>query len=36
MIVRLSRRGPFLACTGFPKCRNAKNLDALEKKAEKA
>jgi DNA topoisomerase-1 len=26
MVIKGSRRGPFLACTGFPKCRNAKNL----------
>ena len=24
MIIRQSRRGPFIACTGYPKCRNAK------------
>jgi DNA topoisomerase-1 len=26
MVVKYSRRGPFLACSGFPKCRNAKPL----------
>jgi DNA topoisomerase-1 len=26
MVIRASRRGPFLACPGFPKCRNAKQL----------
>ena len=26
MVIRQSRRGPFLACPGFPKCRNAKTL----------
>jgi DNA topoisomerase-3 len=26
MAVKLSRRGPFLACTGYPKCKNAKPL----------
>ncbi len=26
MVIRNSRRGPFLACPGFPKCRNAKQL----------
>ena len=26
MIIRGSRRGPFLACSAFPKCRNAKPL----------
>jgi DNA topoisomerase I len=28
MVLREGRRGPFLACTGYPKCRNAKNVDA--------
>ncbi|MBM3860864.1 MAG: DNA topoisomerase III [Verrucomicrobia bacterium] len=26
MAIRMSRRGPFLACTGYPKCKNAKPL----------
>jgi DNA topoisomerase-1 len=26
MIVRGSKRGPFLACSAYPKCRNAKQL----------
>ncbi|MCX7935563.1 MAG: topoisomerase DNA-binding C4 zinc finger domain-containing protein, partial [Planctomycetota bacterium] len=26
MVTRLSRRGPFLSCSAFPKCRNAKPL----------
>ena len=26
MLIRNSRRGPFLACSGYPKCRNAKPL----------
>ena len=26
MIVRNSRRGPFIACPGYPKCRNAKSI----------
>lgn len=26
MVVKNSRRGPFLACSGYPKCKNAKNL----------
>ena len=26
MVVKGSRRGPFLACSGYPKCRNAKPL----------
>jgi DNA topoisomerase-1 len=28
MVIREGRRGPFLACTGYPKCRNAKDVDA--------
>ncbi len=27
MVVRKSRRGPFLGCSGYPKCRNTLNLD---------
>ena len=30
MVIRDSRRGKFLACSGFPRCRNAMNLDKLE------
>ncbi len=26
MVIRTGKRGPFLACSGFPKCRNAKPL----------
>jgi DNA topoisomerase-1 len=26
MVIKGSRRGPFLACSSFPKCRNAKPL----------
>jgi DNA topoisomerase-1 len=34
MLIRNSRRGPFLACSGYPKCRNAKTLpDELKDKA---
>jgi DNA topoisomerase-1 len=34
MLIRNSRRGPFLACSGYPKCRNAKPLpDELKDKA---
>ncbi len=34
MLIRNSRRGPFLACSGYPKCRNAKTLpDELKHKA---
>ena len=28
MVVRKSWRGPFLSCSGFPKCRNAKTIPA--------
>ncbi len=28
MIIKKSFRGPFLACTGYPKCRNAKSINA--------
>jgi len=28
MAIKMSRRGPFLACTGYPKCKNAKPLPA--------
>jgi DNA topoisomerase-1 len=30
MLIRLSKRGEFIACSGFPKCRNAMNMDKLE------
>jgi DNA topoisomerase-1 len=30
MLIRDSRRGEFLACSGFPRCRNAMNLDKLD------
>jgi len=30
MLIRMGPRGEFLACSGFPKCRNAMNLDKLE------
>ena len=29
MVVRNSRRGPFIACPGFPKCRNAKGIGEI-------
>jgi len=33
MAIKMSRRGPFLACTGYPKCKNAKPLsDELKAK----
>ena len=28
MVIREGQRGPFLACTGYPKCKNAKDVDA--------
>jgi DNA topoisomerase-1 len=28
MVLREGRRGPFLACTGYHKCKNAKDVDA--------
>ena len=28
MVLREGRRGPFLACTGYPKCKNAMDVDA--------
>jgi DNA topoisomerase-1 len=28
MVVREAWRGPFLSCSGFPKCRNAKSINA--------
>jgi DNA topoisomerase-1 len=28
MVLRDGPRGPFLACTGYPKCKNAKDVDA--------
>ena len=31
MVIKNSRRGPFLACSGYPKCRNAKSLDKAGK-----
>ncbi len=30
MVIRLGRRGKFLSCSGFPKCRNAKPIQKLE------
>ena len=37
MAVKMSRRGPFLACTGYPKCKNAKPLpDEIKAKMPKA
>ena len=35
MIIKGSKRGPFLACSGYPKCRNAKPLpEELREKPE--
>ncbi len=28
LVVREGRRGPFVSCSGYPKCRNTRNLDA--------
>jgi DNA topoisomerase-1 len=37
MVIRESRRGEFLACSGFPRCRNAFDLSKLDElKAEQA
>jgi DNA topoisomerase I len=30
MVIRKGRRGPFIACSGFPKCRNTKPMEKLE------
>jgi DNA topoisomerase-1 len=30
MVIRKGKRGEFLACSGFPKCRNAMDLDKLD------
>jgi DNA topoisomerase-1 len=30
MLLRFGKRGPFLACSGFPKCRNIKKPDATD------
>ncbi|MBI5722568.1 MAG: type I DNA topoisomerase [Planctomycetes bacterium] len=30
MLIRIGKRGEFLACSGFPKCRNAMSLDKLQ------
>ncbi len=35
MVIKYGRRGGFLACSGYPKCRNAKPLpDELREKPE--
>jgi DNA topoisomerase-1 len=36
MIIRSSWRGPFLACSGYPKCRNSKSINAEMKEELKA
>ncbi len=30
MVIRVGKRGKFLSCSGFPKCRNAKPIEKLE------
>ncbi len=30
MVIRVGRRGKFISCSGFPKCRNTKPIDKLE------
>ena len=30
MLLRVGKRGPFLACSGFPRCRNLKKIPAAE------
>jgi ssDNA-binding Zn-finger/Zn-ribbon topoisomerase 1 len=34
MHVKSSRRWPFLACSAYPECKNAKNLPKQEKEEE--
>jgi len=34
MDVKMGRRGPFLACTGYPKCKNARPLPGEEKDSD--
>ena len=36
MVIRIGRNGKFLACSGYPKCKNAKPLDGEKKTAKKA
>jgi DNA topoisomerase I len=37
MVIRDGKRGEFIACSGFPRCRNAMNLDKLDElKAQQA
>ncbi|MCK5595430.1 type I DNA topoisomerase [bacterium] len=35
MLIRTSRRGPFLACSGYPKCKNTKSIDKEGKIVER-
>jgi len=35
MVIRRGRFGQFLACSGFPKCRNSRNLDGTSAKKER-
>ncbi|MCL2701216.1 MAG: topoisomerase DNA-binding C4 zinc finger domain-containing protein [Phycisphaerae bacterium] len=30
MVIRAGKRGEFLACTGYPRCRNALPLEQLD------
>ncbi|UCE62012.1 MAG: topoisomerase DNA-binding C4 zinc finger domain-containing protein, partial [Phycisphaerales bacterium] len=30
MVIRTGRRGPFLSCSGFPRCRNALAMDKID------
>ncbi len=36
MVIRTGRRGRFLACSGFPKCRNTRSLPEVEAAAKEA
>jgi len=31
MVVRFGRRGPFIGCSGYPKCRSTRNLTDEER-----
>jgi len=36
MVIKTGRRGKFIACSGFPRCRNTKPIDKLEELKEEA
>jgi DNA topoisomerase-1 len=36
MVIKWGRRGKFLSCSGFPKCKNARSIDATESRTERA